>query len=320
VQNSDPIKGLQKKSNAGVLKASGLLAFSLLTLERISMRTQLSIVLLALTVWMPRAEASAYDDLILSHKPRLYLTLGSLTRTTFEPDLSGNGHRAPRFPQNWFPNARLPNGDRATVFDGRSQYLQVASHAHLSIPTTGSLTLETWIRPDTLQFPASQDGYVHFAGKGESGAQEYVFRMYNRASDRPNRISAYAFNPEGGLGSGSYFQDSVTVGEWIHVAAVINTQSSAAYPDGYVKIYKNGQLRDTDSLRDYAIEPVVGNAPLRIGTRDLNSFFQGAIAKFAVYDYELSAATLTQHMKAMRSKLRPPIGWVDELDEVFQPQ
>ncbi|HET9236687.1 MAG TPA: LamG domain-containing protein [Oligoflexus sp.] len=284
------------------------------------MRSPLSFILLVLIVLTSRAQASAYDDLILSHKPRLYLTLGSLTRTTFEPDLSGNGHRALRFPQNWTPDARLPNGDRATVFDGRSQYLEVASHAHLSVPTTGSLTLETWIRPDTLQFPASQDGYVHFAGKGEPGAQEYVFRMYNRASDRPSRISAYAFNPDGGLGSGSYFQDSVTVGEWIHVAAVINTQSSAAYPDGYVKIYKNGQLRDTDSLRDYSIEPVAGNAPLRIGTRDLNSFFQGAIAKFAVYGYELSAAALAQHVKAMRSKPRPPIGRVDGLDEVFQPQ
>lgn len=284
------------------------------------MRKQLSLGLLALTALISRAEASSYDDLIRSQRPRLYLTLGSLTRTTFEPDLSGNGHRALRLPQNWMPNARLPNGDRATVFDGRSQYLEVASHPYLSVPTTGTLTLETWIRPDTLQFPASQDGYVHFAGKSEPGAQEYVFRMYNRASERPNRISAYVFNPEGGLGSGSYFQDSVTVGEWIHVAAVINTQSSAAYPDGYVKIYKNGQLRDTDSLRDYSIEPVAGNAPLRIGTRDLNSFFQGTIAKFALYDYELSAASLAQHVKAMRSKPRPPIGQLDGLDEVFQPQ
>lgn len=284
------------------------------------MRTHLGLILLAFSVFIPRARASAYDDLILSHKPRLYLTLGSLTRTTFEPDLSGNGHRALRFPMNWMPEARLPNGDRATVFDGRSQYLEVAPHAHLSVPTTGSLTLETWIRPDTLQFPQSQDGYVHFAGKGEPGAQEYVFRMYNRASDRPSRISAYAFNPDGGLGSGSYFQDSVTVGEWIHVAAVINTRSSASYPDGYVKIYKNGQLRDTDSLRDYSIEPVAGPAPLRIGTRDLNSFFQGAIAKFAVYDYEVDAATLAQHVKAMRPKPRPPIGRLDGLDEVFQPQ
>jgi hypothetical protein len=189
-----------------------------------------------------------------------------------------------------------------------------------SVPTTGSLTLETWIRPDTLQFPAAQDGYVHFAGKGEPGAHEYVFRMHNRSSERPNRISAYAFNPDGGLGSGSYFQDSVTVGEWIHVAAVINTQSSAAYPDGYVKIYKNGQLRDTDSLRDYSIKPIAGNAPLRIGTRDLNSFFLGAIAKFAVYGYELNAATLAQHVKAMRPNPRPPIAWVDGLDQVFQPQ
>lgn len=284
------------------------------------MRTHYFSLILLLTAFSPLAQASAYDDLILSHKPKLYLTLGSLTKATFEPDLSGHGHRGLRFPHSWGPQTRLPNGDRATVFDGRTQYLEVASHAHLSIPTKGVLTLETWIRPDTLNFPEAQDGYVHFAGKGEPSEHEYVFRMYSRATDRPNRISAYAFNPDGGLGSGSYFQDSVTVGEWIHVAAVITTKSSTNYPDGYVKIYKNGQLRDTDSLRDYSIEPVAGSAPLRIGTRDLNSFFQGAIAKFAIYDYEVSATTLLQHYKAMRSKPRPPIGPIIGPQDVLAPE
>jgi hypothetical protein len=279
------------------------------------MRTHQAFFFLCFTALSPLVQASTYDDLILSHKPKLYLTLGSLTKASFEPDLSGNGHRGLRFPHSWGPQTRMPNGDRATIFDGRTQYLQVASHEHLSIPGTGSLTLETWIRPDTLNFPLSQDAYVHFAGKGEAGEHEYVFRMYSQASERPNRISAYAFNPEGGLGSGSYFQDSVAVGEWIHVAAVINMKSSSNYPDGYVKIYKNGQLRDTDSLRDYSIEPVAGSSPLRIGTRDLNSFFQGAIAKFAVYNYEVSAATLLQHFKAMRSKPRPPIGTIGGLQD-----
>ncbi len=265
------------------------------------------------------AQASTYDDLVLSHKPKLYFTLGSLTKATFEPDLSGNGHRGLRFPHSWAPGARLPNGDRATVFDGHSQYLEVAAHPHLSIPSTGALTLEIWIRPDTVNFPNHQDSYVHFAGKGEQGEHEYVFRMYNKNSTRPNRISAYAFNPQGGLGAGSYFQDTVTAGEWIHVAAVINTKSSPTYPDGYVKIYKNGQLRDTDSLQEYSIEPQIGSAPLRIGTRDFGSFFQGAMAKFAVYSYELSESTLLQHFKALRSKPRP-IEIIDGPQDILAPE
>lgn len=265
------------------------------------------------------AQASTYDELVLSHKPKLYFTLGSLTKATFEPDLSGNGHRGLRFPHSWGPAARMPNGDRATVFDGRTQYLEVASHSQLSIPDTGVLTLEIWIRPDTANFPDHQDSYVHFAGKGEPGEHEYVLRMYNKSSTRPNRVSAYAFNPQGGLGSGSYFQDTVTVGEWIHVAAVINAKSTAAYPEGYVKIYKNGQLRDTDSLQEYSIEPRAGSAPLRIGTRDFDSFFQGAMAKFAVYGYELSEAILMQHFKAMRSKPRA-IEIIDAPQDILAPE
>jgi hypothetical protein len=265
------------------------------------MRTSRLALIFLVNVVSQLAQASAYDDLILSHKPKLYLTMGSLHKVNWETDLSGHGHRGRRLPQNWLATARMPNGDRATVFDGRTQFLEITSHAHFSAPTTGALTLEAWIRPDTLNFVNDQDGYVHFAGKGAAGAHEYVFRMYSKDTDRPNRISAYAFNPEGGLGSGSYFQDPVIAGQWIHVAAVISTKSSSSYPDGFVKIYKNGQLRDTDSLRDYNIEPVAGSAPLRIGTRDFASFFQGAIGKFAIYGYELNAKALEQHYDAMRS-------------------
>jgi hypothetical protein len=33
---------------------------------------------------------------------------------------------------------------------------------------------------------------------------------------RPNRISGYRFNLTGGPGAGSYLQDPVTAGQWIH--------------------------------------------------------------------------------------------------------
>jgi hypothetical protein len=37
----------------------------------------------------------------------------------------------------------------------------------------------------------------------------------------------------------------------------------------------------------------------RCGTRDLNSFFQGAVGKVAVYDKALPAARLLAHVRAM---------------------
>ncbi len=258
--------------------------------------------------------ASAYDDQILADGPTLYLTMGSLAKVLWEPDLSGHGHKADRFPTRGLPRTRLPNGEGATVFDGQSQYMEVRSDAALSVPTTGVLTIEAWIRPDVLDFPRSEgDGYVHWAGKGEASQQEYALRMYsfnNTASpSRPNRISAYAFNLSGGLGSGSYFQDPVSTGAWIHVATVINTRAtSGEYPTGYVKIFKDGVLRKTTALSQFDVTPGTGSAPLRIGTRDSRSFFKGAIGKFAVYSYELSEARLQKHGQVMRQSFRPPQG------------
>ena len=201
----------------------------------------------------------------------------------------------------------LPNGDTAPVFDGATNYVTVTDNDSLSVSTTGKFTIEAWIRPDTLQFAHQEgSGYVYWLGKGEPGNHEYTMRMYSQTNseNRPNRISGYGFNPSGGLGVGSYFQDTVTAGTWIHVVFVINTvNTSGSYPTGYTKIYKNGSQRDQDSLSSLSIVPQNKDAPLRIGTRDLNSFFQGAIGKVAIYNYELTPYQVLQHYQ----KMIPPV-------------
>ncbi|WBQ06072.1 LamG domain-containing protein [Kribbella sp. CA-293567] len=199
----------------------------------------------------------------------------------------------------------LPNGDAATAFDGATGYFQVADHAALSPATTGVFTLEAWMRPDALEFPNQQgSGYVHWMGKGEAGQHEYVSRMYSRTNteNRPNRISGYSFNLTGGLGAGSYFQDPVAAGTWIHYVLVINAATkSTTYPNGYTKIYRDGVLRDQDdlSIQGQIIVPARGSAPFRAGTRDLGSFFQGAIGKLAVYPKELTPTRIAAHHTAM---------------------
>ena len=202
----------------------------------------------------------------------------------------------------------LPNGDLAADFNGSSEYLQVPNDAALSVTDTGQLTVEAWVRPDTLQFPAEEGtGYVNFVGKSSYGAgnqEEYELRMYSQVNKevpvRPNRVSAYAFNLSGGEGSGAYFQDPVTVGQWMMVTMVINTSAvSAAYPTGYIKIYKDAQLRGTVPLTQFNVIPQHGNAPFRVGTSSLESYFEGAIGKVAVFDYELSEAQIAQAYAAM---------------------
>lgn len=248
---------------------------------------------------------SKYSKTVLADNPVMFLSMGS-ARLGYENDLSGHGNKGLYFPLGSRPHSvRMPNGDRAADFNGVDQFVQIQSAPNLSIPTSGILTLEAWLRPGTLQFPHTEgSGYVYWMGKGSPNEQEYALRMYSYSNTenppRPNRISGYVFNLSGGLGSGAYFQDAVAVGQWIHITLVINTKStSSAYPTGYIKLYKNKSLRQTRGIDQFNVTPGAGTAPLRIATRGLNSFFLGAIGKVAVYDYELTSSQIANHQDVM---------------------
>src|SRR5262249_7441265 len=148
-----------------------------------------------------------------------------------EPDLTGNGHTG-TYPNGTKALAALPNGDQAADFDGASQYLTVSSSAVFSIPTTGNLTWEGWIRPDVLQFPhddgvdRSWDG----RGRGKNLARwgEGKARLYSMVPPEPrrNRLSAYVFNPSGNLGSSADWQPApgvIAAGAWYHVVGEYTT-------------------------------------------------------------------------------------------------
>ena len=177
---------------------------------------------------------------------------------------------------------RFGQTDSAYLFNGIDQYLEIPDADQLSIGSTDKLSISVWMRIDTLDFPASQNNYVHWMGKGVSGQHEWTFRIYNLNSTRPNRTSCYAYNTSGGLGAGSYVQEGITIGEWIHYVAVYNYTSDSIF------LYKNGVLRDADNFSDYSIIPGNGTAPLRIGTRDLNSYYKGVIDDIRIYSRVLN--------------------------------
>ncbi|MGW2826298.1 LamG domain-containing protein [Streptomyces sp. NPDC001443] len=243
---------------------------------------------------------AAYDTEVLSDTPALYLRGGGYATRQSTAALEATRHHGPG-------TTSMPNGDPAFLFDGASQYVEVPDDDRLSVTTTGELTVEAWIRPDTLTFAkTASTGYVNWLGKSSSptGQNEWLARMYSRDNTelRANRISGYVFNSDGGYGAGSYFEDEVSPGEWIHYALVINTRDkSPAYPTGYVKIYKNGELCDQDALAEYDITPANTDAPMRIGGVDATSYFEGAIGKVAVYDSELPAARVAAHHQAMNA-------------------
>lgn len=202
-------------------------------------------------------------------------------------------------------------------FNGDRNYVEVPSSADFSVDTNQALTIAAWMRPSALNFPRFEGShYVHWLGKGEgtgdNGQQEWTFRMYNRDGTtehppRPNRISFYVFNPSGWLGVGSFLQDDVSDGEWIHIAGIAD--------NGVTRIYKNGVLRHCDQYLDLPdsgcephnipgtqdrllIDPQAGKAPMRFGTRDFKSFFAGGLSEIRVWSRALSADEISESYDA----------------------
>lgn len=174
------------------------------------------------------------------------------------------------------------------IFDGEDDYVEVADSTGLGVGPAG-LTVSAWMRPDALVFPREEGqggrGYVHWLGKGEAGRQEWTFRMYgaDNTEGRENRISFYLFNPTGGLGVGSYFQDPIQAGDWVHVVGSADGERT--------RIYRDGAPRDSDVYVD-SIAPAGGTAPLRIGTRDFRSFFRGAVGEVRVWNRALTSVEI----------------------------
>lgn len=175
---------------------------------------------------------------------------------------------------------------RFLEFNGLDNWVEVPDLADYSVATTGRLTVAAWMRPDALVFPQTEGTrYVYWLGKGERGAQEWVFRMYSQdnTEGRHNRISFYVFNPGGGYGVGSYDERSVEAGQWLHVAGTVDGTS--------ITIHVNGE---SGRGQVYAgeISPAHTSAPLRMATRDFRSYFQGALAQVRIWNRVLSATEL----------------------------
>jgi hypothetical protein len=261
------------------------------------------------------SSATTYDEKILCDNPVAYWPMNKLMGS--EPDLTGNDHTG-TYKGSAATATTMPNGDQAADFNGSSQYLTVPSSAAFSIPTTGELTWEAWIKPDVLEFPNDSSGYVDYMGKcaDYSPTCEWEARMYNttNSQDRCNRLSAYAFTPNAGLGSGAYWQatcGTIKAGQWYHVVGeyTVKTQPSgcqnaAAFP-GAINIWVNGvpwnqsTHGQTGCMSQYEIVPEAKSSPVNIGTMAGDSWFAGAIAKVAIYDVLLTQVQITSHYQAM---------------------
>jgi len=100
----------------------------------------------------------------------------------------------------------------------------------------------------------------------------------NNTEHRANRISFYLFNSQGGLGIGSYFQDPITPGEWIHVVGVADTERTAIYKNGVFRKcdqYRGSGDGSCQQYRDLSIAPQHGNRAATYGHAGLRELLPG---------------------------------------------
>ena len=178
-------------------------------------------------------------------------------------------------------------GTNGATFDGKS-YIELPDNDDFSASSTGAMTVVVF-NTITNWKGAGASEYVHWMGKGVAGAQEWTFRHYvqggtGEAASRQNRTSFYHFNPAGGLGAGSYFQDPDGSTERM-VSGTVDASN--------VAMWKNGVLRDTDSLAGYSIKPANTTTPVRLGTRDMSTgYLVGRLRRVAFFDRKLSSTEL----------------------------
>ena len=267
-----------------------------------------SIFVAALASGRTSMGGNTYPETVLAKQPAAYWRLGE-RHGPEAADASGHDHHGTYHGKVLFGESGAIQGDPDTAIAVASPggYVEIASSSLFSQADNGKgLTVEAWMRPDVLTFPGeTKDPYVMWLGKGEKGEMEWGFRFYSLDSNRPNRISAYIWNADGGLGSGAYFQDELKAHEWLHVVGVFDP-GSADHPGAGVSIYKNGQLRGSPATSrgalysSYNVRPRMGTAPVRLGTRDLGSFLTGGLDEVAIYPRKLTAAEVQENYR--RSK------------------
>lgn len=250
--------------------------------------------------------SEAYRLLTLAAKPVSYWRLGETSGAAAADETGKHRGKYVGKPKLGEPGAISGDSNSSVTLHGKS-FIEIPDDPAYSQPTSGAgLTVEVWMRPDNLDFAdTAAVKYIHWLGKGEEGRQEWAFRLYTRGdSERPNRISAYIWNPNGQLGAGAYFQDRLVAGKWIHVVACYQPGDASVEPRRPgVQIYKDGVFRQGppskstlyDNPPRWHIMPQHGTAPVRLGTREGKGFFVGGLDEVAIYPRVLSPAEIRLH-------------------------
>jgi hypothetical protein len=222
-----------------------------------------------------RCLQTTYPELVMSEAPTLYLPLDSARVT----DASGTG-------QLTMVNGSVTPDEDGAIADehdmalrfGDIGYVRVASMSELEEAT--ALTLEAWIRPDSIDAP---EPILEFSDGTDLGPHLWQF-------DTGDKLYTNVIDANGDGHEITTDAGALTAGEWHHVVVTYDGAHASLYLDGHRlgTTDATGPLRLTGDL-------YVGHRPTET---DLPASFTGVMDEVAVYDHALSEDEIVRHHSA----------------------
>ena len=180
-------------------------------------------------------------------------------------------------------NGEMKNGatfstgmvSQAFSLDGKDDFVSVPDSA--SLDTTDGLTIEGWFKANAYN-PSGNSALISKLGNQNE-------RSYSLFIDSAGKL--YFLTSSSGNAGMSITGPTLPLNQWVHIAAVKDSDSTYAW------IYVNGELVSSGNVED----PIRNsNAPLTLGTyytiQKPIDFFNGLIDEVGVYGYALTSSEI----------------------------
>ncbi len=210
---------------------------------------------------MPQPETKSFTYTPLMSNTVAYWNMEEGSGTALS-DHSGNNNRGTIYGSPVWNGGRSGNG---LIFDGINDYTTIPSSGSLNI-NTNAVSISVWVRLDYLPndlpgsygpiYDSNTDCYVLYEDRG---VNELRFKVTtDKSAERPGIPASY-----------------LTTGEWLHIVGV--------YDGSRVRIYLNGQLRDSHNLSG----TVKSGQQAAIGLAS-GCYFKGAIDELHIFNQALT--------------------------------
>ena len=198
-------------------------------------------------------------------------------------DGSGEGNDGVAYNGATFTTGKLGEGGS---FDGSNDYVGCGNDDSLNVRS--AITIEAWIKPDTLSTVNQNSilskslGYWFFV----SNAKKLTFSRFN------------INDPNMGYGKFSILSTDVNIptGTWSHVAVSYDTTTGNT-----VKLYINGEFSKSVNFTNGLIDSTITS--LEIGRWQTSHYFDGTIDELSVWNRSLSAMEIANIYKRGALKL-----------------